>query len=240
MSLVERCGLTAEVVSSMLLILELEGYGGAVPGGLYCRLKPECRSPKRAMAHTLAGRRGFLSFQAEHWNERKRAGCADVPVSELHGRSMSDPDPDRESIQTELLAAGFPSREIQQAFEWLDSLIDRQAIAAAGQSQFLPHLRRPGAGQAGCGMPRFFTVLEQSGILSSETRELVIDRVMALEADDIGLHQLKWIILMVLFNQPGQEEAYAPAWKIWYSTKFPATFINKYPPYNNARHFYLA
>ncbi len=39
-SLVERCGLTAEVVSSMLLILELEGYVAAVPGGLYCRLKP--------------------------------------------------------------------------------------------------------------------------------------------------------------------------------------------------------
>ncbi len=33
-----------------------------------------------------------------------------------------DADPDRESIQTELLAAGFPSREIEQAFEWLDSL----------------------------------------------------------------------------------------------------------------------
>ena len=38
--LVERCGLTAEVVSSMLLILELEGHTVAVPGGLYCRLKP--------------------------------------------------------------------------------------------------------------------------------------------------------------------------------------------------------
>ncbi len=38
-SLVEHCGLTAEVVSSMLLILELEGYVAAVPGGLYCRLK---------------------------------------------------------------------------------------------------------------------------------------------------------------------------------------------------------
>ncbi len=38
-SLVEQCGLTAEVVSSMLLILELEGYVAAVPGGLYCRLK---------------------------------------------------------------------------------------------------------------------------------------------------------------------------------------------------------
>ncbi|MBS1247345.1 MAG: hypothetical protein H6R48_134, partial [Proteobacteria bacterium] len=39
-----------------------------------------------------------------------------------------DIDPDRESIQSELLAAGFPSQEIQQAFEWLDSLVDRQSV----------------------------------------------------------------------------------------------------------------
>ncbi len=37
--LVDRCGLTAEALSSMLLILELEGYVAAIPGGLYGRLK---------------------------------------------------------------------------------------------------------------------------------------------------------------------------------------------------------
>jgi len=37
-SLVERCGLTAEAVSSMLLILELQGLVAAAPGGLYSRL----------------------------------------------------------------------------------------------------------------------------------------------------------------------------------------------------------
>ena len=36
--LVERCGLTAEAVSSMLLILELQGLVAATPGGLYSRL----------------------------------------------------------------------------------------------------------------------------------------------------------------------------------------------------------
>ena len=35
--LVERCGLTVETVSSMLLILELQGYVVAAPGGLYSR-----------------------------------------------------------------------------------------------------------------------------------------------------------------------------------------------------------
>lgn len=36
--LVERCGLTADAVSSMLLILELQGSVAVAPGGLYSRL----------------------------------------------------------------------------------------------------------------------------------------------------------------------------------------------------------
>jgi DNA processing protein len=38
--LVQYCGLTAEEVSSMLLIMELEGRVAALPGGFYQRLKP--------------------------------------------------------------------------------------------------------------------------------------------------------------------------------------------------------
>jgi DNA processing protein len=38
--LVQHCGLTAEEVSSMLLIMELEGRVAALPGGFYQRLKP--------------------------------------------------------------------------------------------------------------------------------------------------------------------------------------------------------
>lgn len=121
----------------------------------------------------------------------------------------ADPDPDRESVQSELLAAGFPTRQIHQAFEWLDSLVDRQTaplVVAPGSCRIYigPELDRLDVECRG-----FLLFLEQSGILDSETRELVIDRVMALESDDIGLHQLKWIILMVLFNQPGREEACA-------------------------------
>ncbi|MGD9390183.1 MAG: DUF494 family protein, partial [Thioalkalispiraceae bacterium] len=51
--------------------------------------------------------------------------------------------------------------------------------------------------------------LEQTGVLDHNTRELVIDRVMALEADEIDMEQLKWVVLMVLFNQPGREAAFA-------------------------------
>jgi len=40
-TLVARCGLTADVVSSMLLILELHGYVAAKPGGFYFRVATE-------------------------------------------------------------------------------------------------------------------------------------------------------------------------------------------------------
>src|SRR5512144_377018 len=122
-----------------------------------------------------------------------------------------DGSSDRESIETELLEAGFPSAEINQAFEWLDGLAARQETPVMllneersfriFTSQELARLDVQGRG--------FLLFLEQAGVLSSETRELVIDRVMALETEEIDINQLKWVILMVLFNQPGQEEAYA-------------------------------
>ena len=51
--------------------------------------------------------------------------------------------------------------------------------------------------------------LEQVGILSPTQRELVIDRLMALDGDEIDIEKLKWVVLMVLFSQPGQETAFS-------------------------------
>ena len=36
-----------------------------------------------------------------------------------------------------------------------------------------------------------------------------VDRLLALETPDIDVEQIKWVVLMVLFSQPGQELAYA-------------------------------
>jgi Smg protein len=40
-------------------------------------------------------------------------------------------------------------------------------------------------------------------------REIVIDRLVALDGDDIDIDRLKWLVLMVLSSQPGQEQACA-------------------------------
>ena len=55
----------------------------------------------------------------------------------------------------------------------------------------------------------FLLFLEQHGVLDADQRELVVDRAMALDQDELDLDDLKWVVLMVLFNQPGSEAAYA-------------------------------
>ena len=119
--------------------------------------------------------------------------------------------PDRESLHVELLEAGFPHGEIDKAFDWLEGLSARQD--QPDRTPQTDHAIRLYTAQEcerldveGRG---FLMFLEQMGVLTAASRELVIDRVMALDADELDLTQLKWIILMVLFNEPGQEAAYA-------------------------------
>jgi len=47
----------------------------------------------------------------------------------------------------------------------------------------------------------FLMTLEHSGILSAETRELVIERALAASGEALSLEQLKLVVLMVLWNQ---------------------------------------
>ena len=53
----------------------------------------------------------------------------------------------------------------------------------------------------------YILYLENIGIVNAAQRELVIDRLLALDARQIDIEQVKWVVLMVLFSQPGQENA---------------------------------
>ena len=44
-------------------------------------------------------------------------------------------------------------------------------------------------------------------MLTPQQREIVIERMLALDADELDTEQLKWVVLMVLSSQPGQELA---------------------------------
>ena len=118
--------------------------------------------------------------------------------------------PDRESLHSELMEAGFPSNDINQAFEWLEGLSGQQHQMQAPQAENAIRIYSSHECERLDSESRgFLLFLEQMGILPPDARERVIERVMALETDEFDLSQLKWVILMVLFNQPGAEAAYA-------------------------------
>ena len=110
------------------------------------------------------------------------------------------------TLRTELIGAGFPEEEIEHAFRWLDGLgREGQLPLAFGPGPVLRIYARQEQDKLATECRGFLLYLEQLGILSPENRELVIDRLMALE-DEVDLERVKWVVLLVLVNQPGSEE----------------------------------
>ena len=119
-------------------------------------------------------------------------------------------EPDHEILSVELAQAGFGDNEINKAFDWLEDLsvlCEQTDTPPAGGSDsgvryFSPDERTRFTKEA----QGLLLSLQQTGILDAQTRELVIDRIMALETDEIDLDHLKWVIMMILCNQPGRED----------------------------------
>ncbi len=121
--------------------------------------------------------------------------------------------PDKAALETELEQVGFPELEIDKALVWLENMTviaeesaESTPVEPAQAMRFYAEEELEVLNTACRG---YLLFLEQVGVLDSATREIVIERVMALEADEIDLDQLKWVVLMVLFYQPGREVAYA-------------------------------
>lgn len=117
-------------------------------------------------------------------------------------------DPDRESLEAELSQVGFGQPEVTKAFDWLDALSDSRHLPNVAAATATRVFTDSECQRLDLECRGFLVFLEQAGILTGASRELVIDRVMALEDDGLDLDTLKWVILMVLFSQPDQEEAY--------------------------------
>lgn len=118
----------------------------------------------------------------------------------------TDLHPDRESLRVELQEAGFRRNEISKAFAWLEGLAADQAAGvsspAARSMRVFSDEERVRLDVDARG---FLVYLENAGMLNAHQREHILDRLMALESDDIDLDQVKWVVLMVMFNQPGDE-----------------------------------
>jgi len=122
-----------------------------------------------------------------------------------------DAKQDPDSITTELREAGFAAHEIDKAFAWLEGLTnlqqsnDLQTNPNKKSMRIFSDVEKQKLNLESMG---FILFLDNIGAFDQNIREMIIDRVMALESPEIDLEQLKWVILLVLFNQPGQEAAY--------------------------------
>jgi len=120
--------------------------------------------------------------------------------------------PEREHLVRDLERAGFAQANVERALDWLADLAcerDRPPLASTDKGKG-PTVRI----FSDCELARlstecrgFLFTLERLGILSPQQREIVIERMLALDADELDTEQLKWVVLMVLSSQPGYELA---------------------------------
>ena len=121
---------------------------------------------------------------------------------------------DHDQLTDELTRAGFHQDEIYKALAWLEKL------AALQDNDAYPYLTRTVGKSVRIYTQEemelldtecrgFLMFLEQVNVLDFTTREMVIDRVMELDTQYFSMDDLKWVVLMVLFNVPGKENAYS-------------------------------
>ncbi|PIV36487.1 MAG: hypothetical protein COS34_01305 [Lysobacterales bacterium CG02_land_8_20_14_3_00_62_12] len=132
-----------------------------------------------------------------------------VYLFENYFQGAPDTVHDRESLQAELIDEGFDPIQIGKAFDWLQVL----------QREPDPLARPPTSGPVRCYAVQererlevecigFLMRLESHGVLDAASRERVLERAFALEQSLIDLADLKWVVLLVLFNDPGREAAF--------------------------------
>ena len=117
---------------------------------------------------------------------------------------------ERNLMQGKLEEFGFQNQEIDQAFNWLEDLAtlrkDTDYMQGnTGSFRIFSAVEKSILDEDSIG---FLMFLEQSEILTPMTRELVLDRVIALE-HPLDIEQLKWIVMIVLHTHPGEENAFA-------------------------------
>ncbi len=122
-----------------------------------------------------------------------------------------EPEPDRNELKEELERAGFGHHAIERALDWLDGLNAGEGTPAysAPRSPAIRIYDRVELERLDSEARGYLLHLEQVGILAPAQRELVIDRLLALDTEEIDIEQIKWVVMMVLFSQPGHEQAYA-------------------------------
>lgn len=109
----------------------------------------------------------------------------------------------------QLESVGFVLPVINQAINWLANLADTKTISCIITPQITSfRVYTPYEFNLfGEECINFVHHLEKEGILTPMTRELVLHQSIELQSEGIDLSLIKWVTLMVLFNQPEHDTA---------------------------------
>ena len=114
----------------------------------------------------------------------------------------------RQHIIDGLQKIGFSPGLIEEALLWLQqvSRAPDAMVQPAGHSvRHFSHKEQQMMGSEGID---FIEYLMGQGILTNHSRELLIDGLLYLKADNIEVDDLQWLALIILFSQPDQEQAF--------------------------------
>ena len=127
--------------------------------------------------------------------------------------------PGREHLARDLRRAGFARNHVEQALDWLTDLAfghERPPLpdaahlsGGAGETRVVPAVRvfaDSELARLGPECRGYLLSLERQGVLTAQQREMVIERALALPGER-DIEQLKWVVLLVLSSQPGQQLA---------------------------------
>ena len=115
------------------------------------------------------------------------------------------------NMTLELEAAGFKNKDIESALDWFSELKEMSAKIPQTHSVKLNERLRIFTEKENTkfslGGLGFIMFLEQAHVLNSAEREIIIDRAMALNQNIINIDEVRWIVMMTLWNS-GRENAY--------------------------------
>ena len=119
--------------------------------------------------------------------------------------------PRREQLARDLERAGFAPAKVERALDWLTDLAFgpgcEPAAATCAQAQGVRVFSDGELMRLSTECRGLLLTLERARVLTPQQREIVIERMLALDADEPDTEQLKWVVLMVLSSQPECELA---------------------------------
>ena len=119
--------------------------------------------------------------------------------------------PERAQLAVDLTRAGFQHANVERALDWLTELAcqhDRTLSGAAAPAAGIRVFTDSELMRLSTECRGLLLRLERAGIVDAQQREIVIERLLALDADEPDTEQLKWVVFMVLSSQPGQAPAF--------------------------------